>query len=193
MNITKGPEVSHSIRKCVSNVPKVLVIVRVWEFSQQCEKSQTLNLRFKRPKLWDIWKVNSEFGTFHIVAKHPKLLQWPKLWDVWNALSYMRDLDLWMFFPVKTGPVHTIASKVELRCPLWQTHYFYFSSLQRLILDPIWWTIHMPFSGQNVHRCNKIRIWMPESISCRRLCYRGSGRLQGDSGGRVPRFVDLYT
>ena len=43
-------------------------------------------------KVWDVWYVNSEFGTFHMVAKCPKLLQWPKLWDIWNALSYRRDL-----------------------------------------------------------------------------------------------------
>ena len=27
--------------------------------------------RFKRPKVWDVWNVNSEFGTFHIVACIP--------------------------------------------------------------------------------------------------------------------------
>ena len=48
--------------------------------------------RFKRPKVWDVWTVNSEFERFHIVAKRPKLLQWPKLWDVWNTLSYRRDI-----------------------------------------------------------------------------------------------------
>ena len=45
----------------------------------------TKKRRLKRPKVWDVWNINSEFGTFHNVAKHPKLLQWPKLWDVLNA------------------------------------------------------------------------------------------------------------
>ena len=42
--------------------------------------------RFKHPKVWDVWNINPEFETFHIVAKRPKLLQWPKLLEVWNAL-----------------------------------------------------------------------------------------------------------
>ena len=68
--------------------------------------------RFKRPKVWDVWNVNSEFGTFNIVAKRPKFIQWPKLWDVWNILSYRRDLwtFLWRgrFAPALTMSHHQI-------------------------------------------------------------------------------------
>ena len=48
-----------SYKKVCFKRPKVLVIVRVWDVSQQCETSQTLNLRFRRPKLWDVWNVFS--------------------------------------------------------------------------------------------------------------------------------------
>ena len=48
-----------SYKKVCFKRPKVLVIVRVWDVSQQCETSQTLNLRFKRPKLWDVSNVFS--------------------------------------------------------------------------------------------------------------------------------------
>ena len=29
--------------------------------------------RLKRPKVWDVWNINSEFGTFHNNVKRPKL------------------------------------------------------------------------------------------------------------------------
>ena len=51
-----------SYKKVRFKCPKVLVIVRAWDIchiSQQCEMSQTLNLRFKHPKLWDISNVFS--------------------------------------------------------------------------------------------------------------------------------------
>ena len=48
-----------SYKKVRFKLPKVLVIVRVWDVSQQCETSKTLNLRFKHPKLWDVWNVFS--------------------------------------------------------------------------------------------------------------------------------------
>ena len=48
-----------SYKKVRFKRPKVLIIVRVWDISQQCETFQTMNLSLKRPKLWDVWNQMS--------------------------------------------------------------------------------------------------------------------------------------